>query len=218
MLTTMVTKDSMKSRRDEYTEATRFALMAAGRETFAREGYQSASVEVISRTARVTRGAFYHHFEDKQALFDAIVVAMQSKAASTVEKCARQHPKIWDRLSTGIDAYLDVCLEPDYARIVVREAPVVLGQSRFQEIEEKYPQALLKATLAALKQQGELDFGDINLLSHLVDALICKIAVLLPETADPAALRADGNRVLDGLLDGLRRNGKLGTAAIAAKS
>lgn len=200
----MKSKRETRSRRDEYTEATRLALLSAGRQAFARNGYQSSGIETISRAARVTRGAFYHHFEDKKALFDAVVVEMQAEAAAKVEQSARTRRKVWDRLVTGIDAYLDACLDADYARIVIREAPVVLGQPRFQAIEERYPQALLTATLNALKRHGELDFDDISLLSRMVDALICKIAILLPDAANPRALRADGKRVIDGLLDSFR--------------
>src|SRR6267154_2442958 len=128
-----------RTRREEYTEATRQALLAAGRDAFATEGYQAAGIEAISRAARVTRGAFYHHFEDKKALFDAVVVAMQSDVADRVERASRTQPRIWDRLRTGLDAYLDACLEPDYGRIVIQEAPVVLGPLRYREIEEAHP-------------------------------------------------------------------------------
>src|SRR5260221_7575191 len=103
-----------RSRREEYTEATRQALLAAGRDIFAREGFQASGIEAISRAARVTRGAFYHHFEDKKALFDAVVVSMQEEAARKVGERARSQRRVWDRLSVGIDAYLDACLEPAY--------------------------------------------------------------------------------------------------------
>ena len=102
-----------RTRREEYTEATRQALLAAGRDAFASEGYQAAGIEAISRAARVTRGAFYHHFEDKKALFDAVVVALQIEAAAGIEARAKTQRKVWDRLTEGIDAYLDVCLEQD---------------------------------------------------------------------------------------------------------
>src|ERR1700756_2750307 len=129
---------SERSRREEYSEATREALLAAGRDIFAKEGYQAAGIEAISRSARVTRGAFYHHFEDKKALFDAVVVTLQADAVSRINERSRTHRKIWDRLFAGIDPYLDVCIEPAYGRIVVQEAPAVLGSGRFQEIEETY--------------------------------------------------------------------------------
>ena len=196
--------DSGKSRREEYTEATRQALLAAGRDIFAREGFQAAGIEAISRAARVTRGAFYHHFEDKQALFDAVVVAMQAEAVATVNGKSRGQRKIWDRLFLGIDAYLDVCLDPAYARVVVQEAPAVLGSKRFQEIEEAYPMALLKASMNALKRDGELASEDVDLLSRLVDAMICKIALMLPEADHPKKLRERGVKIIASLLESFR--------------
>ncbi len=169
-----------KSRREENTEATRQALVSAGRDIFAKEGFQTAGMEAISRAARVTRGAFYHHFEDKKALFDAVVVAMQSEVADKVERTARTQPRIWDRLRVGVDAYLDACLEPEYGRIVIQEAPAVLGPRRYREIEEAYPLALLIATVKALKRDGEIAFEDAELLARMIAAMICSVALMLP--------------------------------------
>jgi AcrR family transcriptional regulator len=194
-----------RSRRDEYTEATRQALLSAGREIFAREGYQAAGIEAISRAARVTRGAFYHHFEDKKALFDAVVVSLQMEAAAKIGQRARAQRRIWDRLSVGIDAYLDACLDPAYARVVIQEAAAVLGNERYRDIEETYPMALLTATLNALKREGELDFEDIDLLSRMVDAMICKVAIMLPEADHPKKLRERGQKVIGTLLGAFRR-------------
>jgi AcrR family transcriptional regulator len=191
-----------RSRRDEHTEATRQALLSAGRDIFAREGFQAASMEAISR---VTRGAFYHHFEDKKALFDAVVVAMQAEAAARIQARAKAERKIWDRLSAGVDAYLDVCLEPAYGRIVIQEAPAILGNARYAEIEEAYPMALLGATLNALKREGEIAFEDMELLTRALDAMICKVALMLPEADDPKKLRKNGHRLVDGLLVAFRK-------------
>jgi AcrR family transcriptional regulator len=201
----MTNDDIVRGRREEYTEATRHALLAAGREAFARDGYQSAAIEAISRSARVTRGAFYHHFEDKKALFDAVVVEMQVAAAAKIEARAKTHKSIWNRLSAGIDAFLDACLEPEYGRIVVHEAPVVLGGRRYRDIEEAYPMALLAATLDALKRRGELDFDDTNLLCRMVDAMVCKVALMLPESKDPSAVRKRGQEIIGRLLESYRR-------------
>ena len=193
------------SRRDEYTEATRNSLLTAGREAFARDGYQAAGVESISRAARVTRGAFYHHFEDKKALFDAVVVGLQTEAAAQIEAKARKAKQVWDRLSVGIDAYLDVCTDPAYGRIVIQEGPAVLGSARFGEIEEAHPMALLTATLTALKRQGQLDFDDIDLLSRVIDAVVCKVALTLLDADDARKLRTRGHKLIASLLSGLRR-------------
>ena len=194
-----------RSRRDEHTEATRQALLSAGRDIFAREGFRAASMEAISRAARVTRGAFYHHFEDKKALFDAVVVAMQAEAAARIQARAKAERQIWDRLSAGVDAYLDVCLEPAYGRIVIQEAPAILGNARYAEIEEAYPMALLGATLNALRREGEIAFEDMELLTRALDAMICKVALMLPEADDPKKLRKNGHRLVDGLLVAFRK-------------
>jgi AcrR family transcriptional regulator len=194
-----------RSRREEYTEATRQALLSAGRDIFASEGYQAAGIEAISRAARVTRGAFYHHFEDKKALFDAVVVALQAETTARIEERGRSQRKIWDRMNVGIDAYLDACLEPAYGRIVIQEAPAVLGNARYREIEEAYPMALLTASLNALKRDGELDFEDIDLLSRMVEAMICKLALMLPEADHPKKLRERGQKIIGSLLGVFRR-------------
>ena len=203
-LRAMRAKDPPKSRREEYSEATRQALLDAGREAFAANGFQAAGMEAISRAARVTRGAFYHHFEDKKALFDAVVVAMQREAAARIEAAARGERKIWDRLSAGIDAYLDACEEPAYARIVIQEAQAVLGEPRYREIEETYPTALLIATLRALKRDGELNAEDVDLLSRMIDAMICKIGLLLPYAEDSRKLRRNGQKIVAAVLETFR--------------
>jgi len=195
-----------RSRRDEHTEATRQALLSAGREIFAREGYQAASMDAISRVARVTRGAFYHHFEDKKALFDAVVVGMQIEATEKIQECAKAQRNIWERLTTGIDAYLDVCLEPAYGRIVIQEAPAILGNQRYREIEEAHPMALLRATLNALKREGEIAFDDIDLLTRLLDAMICKVAIMLPDAQDAETLRKSAHQLFASLLGGVRQS------------
>lgn len=197
--------NSQRTRREEYAEATRQALLSAGREIFAREGYHAAGIEAIARASRVTRGAFYHHFEDKKALFDAVVVSLQSEAATRVQEISREKTKIWDRLYTGIDAYLDVSIEPVYARIVVQEAPAVLGNARFAEIEQAYPMALLKATLRSLKREGELIFDDIDLLGHMLDAVICELSIMISTSPEPKKVRARGRKIIEGMLDSMRR-------------
>src|SRR5256885_7057936 len=78
-----------RTRREEYTEATRQALLAAGRDAFASEGYQAAGIEAISRAARVTRGAFYDHFEGKKPLFAAMGAALRIEAAAKIDAGAK---------------------------------------------------------------------------------------------------------------------------------
>ena len=50
-------------------EETRSRILQAAGESFARHGYDAASVSEICRRAGLSKGAFYHHFPSKQTLF-----------------------------------------------------------------------------------------------------------------------------------------------------
>ena len=194
-----------KTRREEYRDMTRAALISAGREVFAREGFAGAGTEAIARAARVTRGAFYHHFDGKLELFDAVVVSLNEKAASKVAKRARKYKTQWDRLIFGIDEYLEICLEPDYATLVIQSAPAVLGEARYLAIDEANSTGLLLANITALQQSGELQIEDSLLFGRMTNALICKLALLLQTTEDPKDLRADGFASIVRFLEAHRR-------------
>jgi hypothetical protein len=127
-------------------------------------------------------------------------VEMQANAARAVARQARTAPEIRDRLFIGIHAYLDECRDSDYLRIVIREAPAALGQARFEAIEQAYPMALFAATLQALQDGGEINFPHIGFVTRAVDAIVCKMALLMDVVDDQAALRANGDVVIAKLL------------------
>ena len=196
-----------KSRREENTEATRAALLASAQDAFAKQGFGRSSTEAIARAARVSRGAFYHHFADKKALFDAVVISLQIMAVDRVSERALQENDLWDRLYAGLDAYLEVCMEPVYARIVVRDARAVLGEERFMKIEGDYTVALLRANLAALHKAGRLAVDDPELLSQMVDAMVCRLAMTLQTDGAAPDQRDRCRDTLRSLLDGLKTGG-----------
>lgn len=195
-----------KSRREEYSEATRLGLLRAARTLFATQGYHATGIEAVAQAARVTRGALYHHFDDKKALFDAVVVQLQADAAHAVERRARAVPDKWQRLRVGIEAWLEVCVDPAYRWLVIQEAPAILGRHRYQAIDEAYPLGLMIATLKSLHRDGALAFDDPDLLARLVSAMMCEAAQLLADGEDPAALKARAEEALDRILGAFRRS------------
>jgi AcrR family transcriptional regulator len=194
-----------RSRREEYSEATRQALLLAAKQLFATQGYQATGIEAVAQAARVTRGALYHHFDDKKALFDAVVMQLQAQAAHAVEVRARAEPDKWQRLRVGIEAYLEVCLDPAYRWLVIQEAPAILGRKRFQEIDEAYPLGLMTATLTSLQRDGELTFDDPDLLGRMISAMICEAAQLLADSENRDALRARVDEAVERTLAAFRR-------------
>lgn len=187
----MTKREDTKSLRDEHAEETRLALLAAAQTRFASAGFQASSIEEIARSARVTRGAFYHHFADKRAMFDAVVVSLQQDAVRKIEERTLGMADLWDRLMAGVDAYLDLTQSPAYLRIVVVEGPGVLGPARYREIDDAHPVGLVIASLKALKKRGLLASSDPELLARMVSAMACEAATLMAGADNPAKLKKD---------------------------
>jgi AcrR family transcriptional regulator len=189
-----------KSRREEYSDATRTALLEAARKLFTAQGYQATGIEAVARAARVTRGALYHHFADKRALLDALVVELQQEAARAVADRVRGERDMWARLRIGLDAYLDACLGPAFRRLVIQEAPAVLGTARCREIDHTHTLGPMIAGLTALRKAGELDFPDPALLARMIAAMFWEAALLIVDAKDPKRLRVNARDAIDRIL------------------
>jgi AcrR family transcriptional regulator len=186
-----------KSRREEYADATRAALLQTALEIFTSDGYQQTGVEAIARAARVTRGAFYHHFEDKRALFDALVVTLQQQAADQLLQQARMQPDLRSQLRAGAAAFLDVCVQPAYRRLVIQEAPGILGSARCRQIGEAYPFGLLIAGLRELQKNGGFAVDNVHLAGRMIGAMICEASLLLETSEEPEQLKAQANAIVE---------------------
>ena len=79
---------TVKSRKLEQSQATRAALIKTARKLFARNGYAATDIETVARRTRVTRGALYHHFKDKQDLFSAVFDLEEQKLSLIVAQAA----------------------------------------------------------------------------------------------------------------------------------
>ena len=196
--------DTTKSRREEYSEATREALLTAAGELFVQHGYHAVGIESIARAARVTRGAFYHHFADKTALFDTLIVKLQQDATTRVVAKAQRERDRWKQLRTGIDAFLEICTEPTYRRLVIEEAAGVLGSKRCREIEDQTAVGLMVRAMVELKRQGELEVEDPALAARMIASMICEVALLLADSTDRKSVRNAANKVVDRVLTAFR--------------
>ena len=127
-----------RPRRVEYSESTRQALVDSAVALFTEHGYAGTSLDEIARRARVTKGALYHHFGGKQALFEAAFDAVETNVVARLADVVSGPGSPWETTRAGLQAFLEVCLEPSYQRIVVQEGPAVMGWERWREAEEGY--------------------------------------------------------------------------------
>jgi AcrR family transcriptional regulator len=186
-----------RTRREEYADLTRQALIDTARTVFTEVGYQQAGIEAIAQAARVTRGAFYHHFEDKKALFEALVISLQAGAADNVREKARKESDPDARVMAGATAFLDSCTEPAYRRLVLQEAPAVLGSARCREIGEAHPYGLLIAAVDGLHKAGRFDAANAYLAARMIGSMICEAALLLDGAASPKALKRQALAIVE---------------------
>ncbi|MFB9834126.1 TetR/AcrR family transcriptional regulator [Actinoallomurus acaciae] len=146
----------VKSRREAYSEATRAAILDQATTLFAERGYAATSLEHVASATGVTRGAVYHHFADKQALFEAVLDAQERQAIDEIAAVATASDP-WDAALLALDAFLDKCCDPAYGRLVWQEGPTALGWKRWRECEEKYAYGLVEGFIHALIDAGYLE-------------------------------------------------------------
>lgn len=182
---------------------TRERLIAVARAQFGAHGYDATSVENILSTAGVARGALYHHFSNKGALFDAVLEQVTAELGVVVHAAAREHTDPLASLRAGCIAWLRRAAEPAVQQIVLLDAPAVVGWSRWRSVDEQDTVAGTKAALRRLADAGRLPAGSADVLAHLVVAAVGEAALLVARAPDPAAALVEVERAIGLLLDRL---------------
>lgn len=178
-----------KGRRAEYAESTRAAIVEAAVTRFAADGFAGSSIDSIAETARVTKGAVYHHFPDKAALFEAAFVSLEDRLVELVSSGVAGLTSPEAMLATGVDLYLAECCDERFRRIALQEAPAVLGWARWKELEEARFLALVGALLLALAEPEGVGSRDVELEARMVLVAMGEAGLAVASSADPAAER-----------------------------
>ena len=182
---------------------TRAALLAAARELFAANGYVATGREQIAERAGVTRGALYHHFGSKEQLFRAVVEELEGELGGKVMLAAAGGGDAAEQLRLGCMAFLDACLDPAVRRVVLIEAPVVLGWDQWREIDAQHGLLLVTHALQAVVDSGQMSPVAIEPLAHLLLGALNEAAMVVANAEQPRAARAEVGEMLGLLLDRL---------------
>ena len=196
----------MSARRAEHAADTRGALISAARRLFAAHGFDGTGTEQIVAEARVTRGALYHHFRDKADVFRAAMAEAAADVATRLidEQLASEAPSPMAEIRDGVSAFLDVCVDGDFQRIVLVDGPRVLGSDAWEALVEQYGRSLLEQWLQRCVGTGDLDDLPVSALARLLIAMLTEASLAIARAGDPAATRSDLGVVLDRVLTGLR--------------
>ena len=199
---------NQKTRRTQAgrSAATRDALVAAGRRLFAEHGFAAVSTDTITVEAGVTRGAMYHQFADKTALFDAVLEAVEAGIASRLadEVAAAGIADPVEGLRHAARVWLDICTEPEIHRVALVDGPSVVGWTRWREICRRHVFGLTEALLTQGMELGKMRAQPVRPLAHVVMGASDEAALYVAESADRPRARAEMTAVLDQLIDGIR--------------
>jgi AcrR family transcriptional regulator len=189
--------------RVEQGQATRAALIQVATELFAAHGYEATAIPAILQAAGVSRGALYHHFESKEALFEAVLESVEADVMARATRAAAAARDPLEGLRRGCAAYLALCREPKVRQISLIDAPAVVGWQRWREIDEQHAFGIVKGAIAAIAADGRVRPGLVDVVSHMVLASLVEVALLVARADEGRLSIRRGQEAIDELLTAL---------------
>jgi AcrR family transcriptional regulator len=186
----------------ERRAATRRALLDAARSLFAESGYHGTAAEEIVRRAGLTRGALYHHFEDKKDLFRAVVDEMEGEIDEEIEEAERAQSGLPEAVMAGYRAFIDAVLDPEMRRTFFLDGPSVLGWE-WREIDARHAVGKIEEGLEALIAEGFMEPQPIKSMARLINGVVLEAAFFVATSEDPQAARDEVWDAMERLLGGL---------------
>lgn len=194
-----------KNKKELASIKTTQSLIETARKHFSSYGFAKTSLEAIVEELDITRGALYHHFKGKKALFLAVLNQVQSEVGANVEKEAMTSEDIWEQLVLGCVGFVEAATLESNRRILLIDAPNVIDWTEWRKIDNENSVALLEEQLSDIQRAGELIDLDIRVIAHMISGALNDLSLY---QAEGEAL--DKQTIHDSityLLKGFRKNG-----------
>ena len=184
-------------------EATRAQLIAIATRLFAAHGYEGTSIEAVLKEAGVSRGSLYHHFAGKEALYEAVVEDVETKVGNQTLAAASDATGSVDALRKGFIEWIRLASDPVVQRILLIDAPSVLGWQEWRAMEERHALGLIRAVLQEVADEGTPAARIVGTLAHVLLASVNEVALLVARADDQDAAMKAGADTIDELLRSL---------------
>ena len=188
----------------EQGKVTKDRLVQLAARIFAEKGFAFLTLDGLINEAGLTKGAFYHHFPSKLALFEAVYVQTEEEVASRINAASAQAKDPWTQLLAGCDAYLEACADPGLQRILRRDGPSVLGWERWTEIDTEFGSGKLEKFLAWMNETGIITISSPQALAHLLSGAMNEATFWIAQSEDPEKAIQESRQVIRQLLIGVR--------------
>jgi AcrR family transcriptional regulator len=188
-------------RRQDRGQATRDQLVTEATRLFAERGFDATSVEAVLDAAGVSRGSLYHHFKSKDALFEAVLDAAEVRIGeATLLAAAGAGDDPAAILRAGALEWIRLAGDPVVQRIVLIDAPAVLGWERWREIEEQNALGNLRLAMQAVADEGRIDAALVDPFAHMLLAAVNELALMVARADDTATAQRQAEVAVDELL------------------
>jgi AcrR family transcriptional regulator len=194
----------------EFSASTKHALVDVARALFTQQGYAGTSLDEIVAGARVTKGALYHHFTGKQALFEAVFDQVEEEATAQIRAAVHDHADPWAMAQSGLRSFLAVVRQPGYRRIVVQEGPVVLGYERFREQEQRSTYGIVAEIVTSVLSSYDLEPSMVDTFSRVFFGAMSAAGAAVSSAENTARASAEVEAAIGFILDGLRQQAEAG--------
>jgi AcrR family transcriptional regulator len=190
---------------EERSAATRDALISAARKLWGLRGYAEVGTPEIATAAGVTRGAMYHQFADKAALFSEVVEAVEqdvmARMATLVAESGATTPA--DAIRAAVDAWLEVSGDPEVRQLILLDAPSVIGWVAFRDVAQRYSLGMTQQLLTEAMRSGQLAHQPVRALAHVLIGALDEAAMAIATADDPKRARRETEEVLHRLIDAM---------------
>ena len=195
----MVTK-----RRTETMKENRAKLVMAARKSFAERGFAASSMDELTASVGLTRGALYHNFGDKKGLLAAVVAQMDGEMAQRAKADAAHASDDWERLLAEGVAYIKMALDPEVRRIVLLDGPAFLGDPAQWPSQNNCLEST-RHTVKKMLEQGVLKAVDAEAAAHMLNSAAMNAALWVAASSDPEKALPNIIEVFTQLASGLRK-------------
>lgn len=206
-------------RRQQYSDSTKQALVDVAEELFTTHGYAATSLDAIVAGADVTKGALYHHFSGKQAVFEAVFERIDSRCSTAIHEAttaAKDDP--WAMAIAGLRTFLGIVQQPSYRRVVIQDGPSVLGYERFREQEERSTYANVVEIVRTVLHVGAWDVDEamVETFTQIFFGALSAAGGSVAQSEEPGAAAARVETAIMFLLSGLQALAEQGAALPSA--
>ena len=196
----------MTDKRAERGQATRERLIAVATELFAARGFDGTSIEAVLHDAGVSRGSLYHHFANKEALFEAVFMAVEASIGTQVVLASAGASDVVAALRAGFLTWMRLAGDPVVQRVVLIDAPAVLGWERWRAIEEANALGVLKAAMQQAAVEGRIPANLADDFAHVLLATVNELALVIARSDDQATAQRNAQEAVDEVLTRLLGN------------